>query len=77
MTATTIKLSQGFSGLEDFWTPFLSNATPSSSVASKMAEDTRAALKDEIRARLFGDRPDAPFSLTAGAFAVRGKVPGD
>ena len=69
--ATTVRL------LVAAGTPFLSNATPSSSVASKMAEDTRAALKDEIRARLFGDRPDAPFSLTAGAFAVRGKVPGD
>ncbi len=72
---TTIELSQDFSGLEDFWTPFLSNATPSSSVASKMTEETQAALKEEIRARLFGHRPDGPVSLTAGAFAVRGQVP--
>jgi len=76
VTAATIELSQDFTGLEDLWTPFLSNATPSSSVASKMAEQTQAALKEEIRARLFGDRPDGPFSLAAGAFAVRGKVPG-
>ena len=71
---TTIELSQDFSGLEDFWTPFLSNATPSSSVASKMKEQTQAALKEEIRARLFGHRPDGPVSLTAEAFAVRGQV---
>jgi len=75
VTATTIELPQDFTGLEDFWTPFLSNATPSSSVASKMAANTQAALKEEIRVRLFGGRPDGPFSLTAGAFAVRGKVP--
>lgn len=75
VTATTIELSQDFSGLEDFWAPFLSNATPSSSVASKMEAHTQAALKEEIRSRLFGDRPDGPFSLTAGAFAVRGQVP--
>ena len=75
VTATTIELSQDFSGLEDFWMPFLSNATPSSSVASKMEAHTQAALKEEIRSRLFGDRPDGPFSLTAGAFAVRGRAP--
>lgn len=76
VTAATIQVGRDYAGLEDFWLPFLSNATPSSSVASKLDETTQAALKEEIRTRLFGDRPDGPFSLTAGAFAVRGKVPG-
>ena len=76
VTAETIELSQDFSDLDDYWMPFLGNATPTSSVAGKMDGQTRAALKDEIRARLFGDRPDGPFSLTAKALAVRGKVRG-
>lgn len=75
VTAATIEVDRDYADLEDFWTPFLSDATPSSSVASKMDETTQAAIKEEIRARLFGDRPDGPFSLTAEAFAVRGKVP--
>ncbi len=76
VTAATIRVSRDYAGLEDFWAPFLSDATPSSSVASQMGERSRAALKEEIRKRLFGDRPDGPFSLTAEAFAVRGLVPG-
>lgn len=73
---TTIAVDLEFTGLDDFWTPFLSNATPSSSLVAKMDEATQAALKAEIRARLLGDRPDGPVRLAAKAFAVRGRVPG-
>lgn len=73
---TTIAVDLDFTGLGDFWTPFLSNATPSSSLVGKMDPRTQAALKAEIRARLFGDRPDGPVRLAAEAFAVRGRVPG-
>ncbi len=76
VTTATIELRQDFADLEDFWTPFLSNATPSSSVVGKLDRPTQAALKAEIRTRLFGDRPDGAFHLTAKAFAVRGRVPG-
>jgi SAM-dependent methyltransferase len=75
VTATTIQVSRDYAGLEDFWLPFLSDATPSSSVAGKMGENTQAALKEEIRSSLFDNRPDGPFSLTAEALAVHGKVP--
>ena len=74
--AASLKVTRGYAGLEDFWEPFLSNATPSSSVAGKMDARTRSALKEGIRARLFGDGKDRPFSLTAEAFAVCGRVPG-
>ena len=76
VTATTIAFSQDFADLADFWEPFLSNATPSASVASTMNDEKRAALKEEVRARLFGERPDGPVSLIAEAFAVKGRVPG-
>ena len=74
--ATTIAVDLEYTGLDDFWTPFLSNATPNSSLIAKMDEATQAALKAEIRARVFGDRPDGAFRLAAEAFAVRGRVPG-
>lgn len=35
----------------------------------------REALREALRRRLLGDRPDGPFSLRAGAWAVRGTVP--
>ena len=47
--AATLKVSRDYDGLADFWEPFLSNATPSSSVAGKMDQETRAALKEEIQ----------------------------
>ena len=74
--AASLKVTRNYDGLEDFWQPFLSNATPSASVAGEMDRETRAALKDAIRIRLFDDGKDRPFSLTAEAFAVRGRVPG-
>jgi SAM-dependent methyltransferase len=76
VTTTTLEVAQDFAGLDDFWTPFLSNATPASSLVSRMESQTQAALRNEIRARLFGDRPDGEFRLIAKAFAVRGRVPG-
>jgi SAM-dependent methyltransferase len=72
---TTIAVDLEFTGLDDFWTPFLSNATPSSSLVGKLDRQIQAALKAEIRARLFGDRPDGPVRLAARAFAVRGRIP--
>jgi len=73
---TTLAVDLEFTDLDDFWTPFLSNATPSSSLVAPMDPQTQAALEAEIRARLFGNRPDGPVRLAAKAFAVRGRVPG-
>jgi hypothetical protein len=55
--------------------PFLSGATPGSSYVPTLAPETRDALKNNLRQRLLGNRPDGPFTLPARALVVRGTVP--
>lgn len=75
IATTTIGLVQDFADFEDYWRPFLSRATPTSTYAAGLPPTVQAALRDELRGRLLGDGPDRPFSLTALALAVRGRVP--
>lgn len=71
----TLEVTLDFSCFEDFWTPFLSRATPGSSYAPALPPDTRQALERELRRSLLGDSTDGPFTLAASAFAVHGKAP--
>jgi len=71
----TVEIAQDFADLDDFWMPFLSGATPGSSYVPTLAPETRDALKNNLRQRLLGDRPDGPFTLPARALVVRGTVP--
>ena len=63
-----------FASFEDYWKPFLSGVTPTSSYAPSLPEESRRALAARLRRRLLGGGPDRPFSLPARAWAVRGKV---
>jgi SAM-dependent methyltransferase len=75
VTTTTIEVAQPFAGFEDYWTPFLSGATPTSAYAAGLPQDIQDAIKTELRRHLLGGDSDGPFTLTARAFAVRGRVP--
>jgi ubiquinone/menaquinone biosynthesis C-methylase UbiE len=69
-----LEIQMDFASFDDYWTPFLSGVTPTSSYAPSLPEETRQALQARLRRRLLGDGPDRPFSLPARAWAVRGKV---
>ena len=71
----TLEVTLDYSGLDDFWTPFLSGATPTSGLVQDLTPEVRAAVRAEAGRRLLGDGPDGPFTLTARSFAVRGRVP--
>lgn len=71
----TLDVQMEFAGFEDYWAPFLSDVTPSSSYAGRLSEGKRAALKDCLRQKIMGQEPDRPFALPAHAWAVRGTVP--
>lgn len=64
-----------FACFEDYWTPFLSNVTPTASYTGKLGVDQIAELKSRLRKKVIGEAPDHSFSLQAHAWAVRGKVP--
>jgi SAM-dependent methyltransferase len=55
----------------DFWEPFLSGAAPGGACAS-LSPERRDDLREECRRRL--DDPSGPFTLTARAWAVRGRA---
>ncbi len=63
-----------FASFDDYWTPFLSNVTPTSSYAGTLGPDQVAEIENRLRQKTIGDVADRSFSLQAYACAVRGKV---
>jgi len=63
-----------YSGFEDLWAPLLTGVAPSGAFCVSLDEERRAALHDAYRSRL--GVGEAPFELTARAWAVAGTVPG-
>jgi hypothetical protein len=65
----------GFDSFDDFWRPLTEGQGPAGAYLRRISEDHRAALREQLRQNLFGNRPDGPFTLNAKAWAVRGTVP--
>lgn len=57
---------------DDYWEPFTGGVGPAGVYTSSLDPDHRAALREECRRRL-GD-PDGAFTLTAEAWAVKGRA---
>lgn len=72
---TTLEISTDFGSFEDYWRPFLRGVGPHGVYVTDLAPQRRDTLRNAIRKRLLGERPDGPFSLGAKALAVRGSVP--
>lgn len=69
-----LHVEMGFSNFEDYWAPFQTGVTPSSSYCGRLSEDKREALKDCLRQKAMGEKPDRPFTLATQALSVRGRV---
>ena len=69
-----LSITMHFASFEDFWAPFLSGASPTTSYAPTLAEETRAAVKANLRYKILGNGSDRAFALKAQAWAVRGIV---
>jgi len=72
-----LETTMDFTGFEDYWTPYMSGVTASSSVAGNIGDDKRRILEESLKRKLLGDAQDRPFSLPARAWAVRGTVPAE
>ncbi len=68
-------VDMAFASFEDYWTPFLSNVTPTSSYASRLEPHQVAEIEKRLRGKTAGNGPDRPFTLQAHALSVRGRVP--
>jgi SAM-dependent methyltransferase len=60
----------GYTDFEDLWSPLLTGVAPSGAFVKSLDDERRAALHDAFRRRL--GVGDAPFELTARAWAVAG-----
>ena len=65
---TTVSSSLEHATFEAWWEPFTGGVGPAGSYVASLDEDSRAALRGRCRALL----PDAPFTVTARAWAARG-----
>ena len=65
-----------FASFEDYWVPFLLRQGPAGAFVAALDEPNRERLRLRLRRRLIGDGPDRPITLSARAWAVRGRVPG-
>jgi SAM-dependent methyltransferase len=66
-----IDVATRFRDFADYWTPFLGGQGPAPSHAMSLDAERRAALREELRARL-PVAPDGSISLLARAWAVQG-----
>jgi len=60
--------SATYESFEEWWQPYTLGVGPAGAYAASLGEDDRAALRERCRELL----PEAPFTLTATAWAVRG-----
>jgi SAM-dependent methyltransferase len=71
-TALTIRTD--FASFDDYWAPFLTGVGPSGSYVSGLAAPMQKELRERLFRKLANNDDEAPVSLTARAWAVRGRV---
>jgi ubiquinone/menaquinone biosynthesis C-methylase UbiE len=71
-TLLTVTLS--YENFADFWSPLLSGSTPMTALVASLPSDAREAVSRRLRETLIGGNRDCSFSLTAQAFAIRGRA---
>jgi ubiquinone/menaquinone biosynthesis C-methylase UbiE len=68
----TLIVEASYRDFDDYWEPFTAGVGPAGAYTSSLDADRRAALREECRRRL-GD-PEGPFTLSAKAWAVKGRA---
>jgi ubiquinone/menaquinone biosynthesis C-methylase UbiE len=72
--AAYLPVALPFADFADFWLPVLSASTPTTALVAELPTNAREAVRVHLRRALLGQRHDGSFSLTAHAFAIRGRV---
>ncbi|MEV4280431.1 class I SAM-dependent methyltransferase [Actinoplanes xinjiangensis] len=72
VTTRRIEIATAFSDFDDYWRPFLGGQGPAPAYLATRTETQRTALRELLRTRLPAG-PDGSITLTAAAWAVRGR----
>ena len=70
-----LTIDQRYSSFHDYWEPFLKGAGPGGAYVVSLPEPKRQQLEERMRARLLKNGQDAPFTLKARAWCVKGQPP--
>jgi SAM-dependent methyltransferase len=70
-----LTIEQRFNSFDDFWLPFLGGQGPAGTYVASLSENSRNALRERLRQRIFDGALETAFALTARAWAVKGYVP--
>ena len=76
VTEVALEMRTDFSCFDDYWLPYTAGVGSPGIYVRNLSPEGRGALREALRTRVLGDRPDGPFSFGARAWAVRGTVPG-
>jgi SAM-dependent methyltransferase len=71
----SLDITMRFESFADYWNPFLLGQGPAGAYLRNVYGDRQQTLRSEVKRRLRLESEDAPFSLSARAWAVRGIVP--
>ncbi|RYH05849.1 class I SAM-dependent methyltransferase [Tropicimonas sp. IMCC6043] len=74
VTDTGLTIQMNFSSFDDYWKPFLNGPGPSGAYVSGLDAAAQARLRNRLYRKLAGGSEETPFSLSARAWAVRGRV---
>jgi hypothetical protein len=75
VTGRPLDIQMQFASFPDYWDPFLLGQGPAGAYVRKIDVPRREALRAEVKRRLRLHSEEAPFSLPARLWAVRGFVP--
>jgi len=68
-----LTIDQRYASFHDYWESFLKGAGPGGAYVVSLPEPKRRQLEERMRARLLKGGPDAPFTLKARAWCVKGQ----
>jgi SAM-dependent methyltransferase len=71
----SLTIRMDYENFEDYWQSFLGGQGPVGTYFANLAPALNARIKEAVRDAYCSGSPDGPRSLTASAWAVRGKVP--
>jgi SAM-dependent methyltransferase len=72
----SLTIRMDYANFDDYWEPLLGGQGPVGTFAAGLSQAARLALRTAVRGAFLCGRPDGPRSLTATAWAVRGRRSG-
>jgi hypothetical protein len=71
----SLTIRMDYASFADYWEPLLGGQGPFGAYVAGLPEERQAVVRAAVRAAYCAGAPDAPRSLAATAWAVRGRVP--